>query len=146
MRQIGLVISISGDTAVVRFQRSAACGKCKACFQLGSDEADMEIENTIGTKAGDRVVVEMHGNTMLKASLIMYGIPVLALVAGVAAGSAMGDSYAFLGGILFAAGAFFIIRAFEPKFSRMNEFKPRMLGLADTDEGGEEDGGDSCNR
>ena len=129
MKQSGKVISISKDlkTVTVRFKRTDACGKCHACFTFSSDEADIELENTVGASVGDEVTIQLHSNSVLKASLIMYGIPLIALIIGTLLGSLKSDMFAFLGGVLFAGGSFFIIRAFEPKFSRMNSFKPRII-------------------
>ncbi len=144
MRQTGKVIELKGKKAVVRFMRSDACGHCNACFRLGSNEADIDIENALKAKVGDVVGIEMHGKSVLKASLILYGVPLIALLAGAFIGSRLGDLYSALGGVLFAAGAFFILRALEPRFSRMTEFKPRMVEIMEqteqTTEGGKNDG------
>lgn len=43
----GKVLALKGELAVVRFVRSDACGHCNACFHLGSNEADLEIQNTL---------------------------------------------------------------------------------------------------
>ena len=129
MRQTGKVIELKGKKAVVRFVRSDACGHCNACFRLGSNEADIEIDNTLKAKLDDVVGIEMHGKSVLKASLLLYGLPLVALLVGAFIGSFKGDLYSALAGLLFVAGAFFILRAFEPKFSRMTEFKPRMVEI-----------------
>ena len=139
MRQTGIVLELKDSMAVVRFCRSDACGHCNACFRLGTNEADIEIENRVNAKVGDTVVIELHGGSMFKASAIMYGVPLIGLVAGVAAGSTIGDMYAAAGGILLCAAAFFIIRAFEPKFRSMSEFKPRMIAIVEPKEEKEEE-------
>ena len=147
MRQTGKVIETKGKKAVVRFVRSDACGHCNACFRLGSNEADIDIDNALNAQIGDLVGIEMHAKSVLKASLILYGVPLVALLVGAFIGSLQGDVYAALGGVLFAAGAFFILRALEPKFSRMTEFKPRMVEIIEqteeperANEGGENNG------
>lgn len=145
MRQTGKVIELKGKKAVVRFLRSDACGHCNACFRLGSNEADIDIDNVLGAKIGDVVGIEMHAKSVLKASLLLYGVPLVGLLVGAYLGSLRGDLYAALGGVLFAAGAFFILRALEPKFSRMTEFKPRMVEIIGQQEQNEEitEGGNS---
>ncbi len=134
MRQTGTVMLDKGETVMVRFQRSGACGRCNACFSLGGSEADIEIENALRAKVGDRVVIRLHGGSVFRASLIVYGVPLLGLVAGAALGSILGDLYSALAAVLFAAGAFFILRALEPRFSRMREFKPRMVEILEATE------------
>ena len=140
MRQTGKVLELRGKKAVVRFIRSDACGHCNACFTFGSKEADIEIDNILSAEPGETVVIELHGKSVFKASVIVYGVPLVCLLAGAALGSVLGDLYAALGGVLFAAGSFFILRALEPRFSRMNEFKPRMIEIVEPTEEPKEGG------
>lgn len=130
MEQYGEVIGVEGDTASVRFKRSKACGKCRACFTLGSDEAVIEIENILNAKAGDIVEIQLHANSMVKATLMMYGIPLIGLIIGVTAGSFIGgDAAALISGAGLALIAYLVIHIFEPKLSRKDAFKPRMLSI-----------------
>ena len=125
----GRVISTEGKQAVVRFVRSDACGRCNACFTLNAHEADIEISNTLCAKVGDIVSIELKGGGVVQASLIMYGVPLLGLLIGVAVGSQWGDLYAAVGGILLCGGMYFLLRGLEPRFSRMDKFKPRMIEI-----------------
>lgn len=125
----GKVMSTAEGRVVVRFMRSDACGHCNACFSLGSHEADVELDNPLGARVGDVVSIELKGSGMVRASLIMYGLPLLGLLAGVVVGAQWGDLYAAVGGILLCAGTYFILRGLEPRFARMDQFKPRMLEI-----------------
>jgi len=130
LRQTGRVIELREDNmAVVRFQRSDACGHCNACFTFGSTEADIEIDNLCNAVVGDIVSIELHSGSMFKASAIAYGIPLIGLIAGVMLGSRIGDIYAAVGGILLCGATFFILKGLNPKFARMGEFKPRMIDI-----------------
>ena len=60
LRQTGKVVELKGKLAVVRFQRSDACGHCNACFHFGSNEADIEIDNSCDAGVGDIVAIELH--------------------------------------------------------------------------------------
>ena len=122
-------MEVRGGMATVRFSRTDACGRCNACFTMGKKEAEVEIANTLAARAGDWVRIELHGKNVFLASLLMYGIPCAALVLGAVLGSLWGDLYAALGGVLFAAGTFFIFRALEPRLSRTGRFKPRMIEI-----------------
>ena len=126
VRQKGIVVEANGKRATVRFKKTYACGHCNACFRFGSNEADIEMDNTLGAKKGDEVYIDMHANTVLKASAIVYGIPIIGLILGVAAGSRFGEIYAAIGGV---ALSFLILKKLEPKFAKMNEFKPRMTAF-----------------
>lgn len=134
LRQTGRVVELKGDMAVVRFQRTDACGHCNACFHFGSNEADIEIENTCQAVEGDVVAIQLHSGSMLKASAIAYGVPLIGLVAGAAIGSRIGDIYAAVGGILLCGAAFFVLKGLNPRFARMGEFKPQMIDVVGHEE------------
>ena len=55
VRQKGIVVEANGKRATVRFKKTDACGHCNACFRFGSNEADIEMDNTLGAKKGDEV-------------------------------------------------------------------------------------------
>ena len=131
LKSVGTVAALNGKSATVEFTRSKACGDCHACVSFGGNMARTEIENTLGAKVGDRVVIRLHSGSVFAASFIMYGIPLLALVAGVLLGSLISDVFAAVIGIAAAVLALIGIRLFEPKFKRMGKFEPRMIALAD---------------
>lgn len=138
MEQYGEVIGVENDIATVRFNRSKACGKCRACFTLGSEEALIEIENTLNARTGDIVEIRLHANSMVKATLLMYGIPLMGLIIGVITGSFIGgDAAALICGVGVALIAYLIIHLFEPKLSRKDAFKPHMLSILKDNEGKE---------
>ena len=104
LRQTGKVVQLKGKLAVVRFQRSDACGHCNACFHFGSNEADIEIDNSCGAGVGDIVAIELHSGSMFKASAIAYGIPLIGLMLGVFIGSRISNMFAVIGGVLLCCG------------------------------------------
>mgnify|MGYP002663119947 CR=1 FL=1 len=67
--------------------------------------------------------------TVLKASAIVYGIPIIGLILGVVVGSRFGEIYAAIGGVALSGLSFLILKKLEPKFAKMNEFKPRMTAF-----------------
>ncbi|MBQ1684667.1 MAG: SoxR reducing system RseC family protein [Clostridia bacterium] len=129
LRTVGTVTELNGNKAKVVFTRSKACGDCHACVSFGSDQAETELANTLGAKVGDRVSIELHSGSVFTASLIMYGIPLVALLAGVLIGSFISDLFTAVFGIGAAVIAFLIIRLFEPKFKKMGKFDPRMIEI-----------------
>ncbi len=86
LRTVGTVIAVDGENATVAFKRSKACGDCHACISFGTDQAQTAIRNTLGAAIGDRVAIELHQGSVFKASLILYGLPLVLLLAGVLLG------------------------------------------------------------
>lgn len=90
IEDIGRVVKIDGDRAYVEVERSSACASC------GLQEAEelatggkvvFEAYNMAGANIGDRVRVQVRTGAYTKASLYIYGIPVLFLVIGAIAGA-----------------------------------------------------------
>ncbi|MBF8272778.1 MAG: positive regulator of sigma(E), RseC/MucC [Magnetococcales bacterium] len=84
-----MVVALEGDMAVVVGQRASGCGSCHqdgACatlsFGSGRRAVRLRAENPAGAKVGDRVVLEISERHFLRASFLVYIVPILALFAG----------------------------------------------------------------
>lgn len=87
----GKVISKQGKQVWVSTLRKTACGSCEAknaCGQsalskLLSPEANHVLAiDPIGVEIGDHVVIGIPEDIVLKSSLLMYLLPLLALIVG----------------------------------------------------------------
>ena len=102
----GRVLSIHrNDTpphAVIEVAASIRCARCaagKGCGAgiLGGDEklrrVDALIANNLDVGEGDQVAIELAPNNLLRASFIVYGLPLLGAVGGASGAwlSGMGD-------------------------------------------------------
>lgn len=58
------------------------CGKCATTNSAESKEILVEVDNTIGAKVGDHVEVSMDNMNVLKAAVMAYIIPLIALLVG----------------------------------------------------------------
>lgn len=110
--EVGQIIKTAGGRARVRLPRNDSCRACGLCL-FGSDGSGMilEAENEVGAAAGDRVELEIPRRDPLFAALLLFGLPLLALLAGAGIGYALaGAGAAVLLAALFLAGAFLLIR------------------------------------
>ena len=106
--------------ATVRLEIGEHCGQCAAnvlCRPADGDRRMMDVLDPIGVAVGDRVQVAVPGGAVLKASLLVYGLPLLLLLAGVGIGMfiwpegrPMRDLWSFLLGIGLAAAALPFVR------------------------------------
>ena len=90
IEDIGKVVKIDGDQAYIEVERSSTCAQCG--LQEAEDLATggkvvFEAFNMVKANVGDRVRVQVQTGTYMKASLYIYGIPVLFLVIGAIAGA-----------------------------------------------------------
>ena len=146
MAEKGLVTNIKDNYAVVRLTRQEACAKCRACI-AGMSEQDMfiEAENACNAEIGDWVYVDLRDNGFLNAVLIMYGIPLIGLLAGILIGyfaisPALGfdgntkDIFSFFCGIICTLLAYLWIKLNDKKWKNDKKYRPVAIGVTEPDE------------
>ncbi len=80
MSEAGVVIQEHGGVATVRVSRAKACAHCKVrCVERNGT---IIADNPVGAEVGDKVRLELNSRMVLSASLIAFGLPLLALLVG----------------------------------------------------------------
>lgn len=133
--EIGHVIEVKGDQVRLEMVRNAACDSCHACT-IGTESKTLELSalNLCDAKTGDLVAVKLENKSFLTAVIIIYGIPLIALLVGMAAGIYIGKLYFLPLQELFAIGAglvlmglaFLGIRSQNKKFRR-EKYVPKAV-------------------
>ena len=85
IEDIGKVVKIKGDQAFIEVERSSACAECglqEAEEMTTGGKVVFEAFNMIQAKVGDRVKVQVQTAAYMKATIYVYGIPVLLMVIG----------------------------------------------------------------
>ncbi len=135
MEEIGVVIKTAGRFARVSIEKPK--GICEHCTtgtcQVSKEGPEVEALNPVGAKEGQKVKVVIQPFSYVKGSLIVYGLPVLALILGAIAGKEFAlsslkthdpDSMS----ALFAFGAFavsfLIVKVWSSKADKKLEYKP----------------------
>lgn len=93
MTKDALVTKLLPDnTAEVTVIRMTACGgSCGSCEACKCDsEVKVVAANPLGAKPGQKVVVESRTADIFGAALLVYILPIVLLLAGYIAGTAMG--------------------------------------------------------
>lgn len=109
MDGVGFVKAIDGDFMELEFRRISGCGGgCKTCSSHCDVPAHtVKLKNNINAKVGDFVEVEAQTKKILKYALVVYIIPLIFLVSGVALGvnyfKAIGNESYELFGMLIGA-------------------------------------------
>ena len=136
MTNIGIVKSVEGNMAKVFV--GAAHGCCETC-QTASCEIsttrghETEAINLVQAKVGQKVRIDMKALKFLKGVLVLYALPIVALLTGTILGRAYLPAY-FRGtspDVLSAAGGSFLFlislltaRFFPRKMEKKTEDKP----------------------
>ena len=127
MGEIGQVEERDGEFIKVRMPRQKACEKCRACAtSLQGEFMQMRAQNACDADIGDWVSIDLDRGFFLRAVLIMYGAPMLTLLAGfwlgVNAAEALSlplsEPIGFVSGITLAALTYFGISKFQAGIDR----------------------------
>lgn len=123
---IGLVVGLNGNMAQIRFLRGKQCANCGACLTAGDSEMEIVLENLLGAKIGDRVVVDLPPKRVVQASLLAYAVPLALLIAGVFLGSRVSDWFGLVLGVAACGIAYGILRLVDRRNRKRHSFQPRM--------------------
>jgi sigma-E factor negative regulatory protein RseC len=135
----GVVAEVEGDTAKVAILKKSACESCAAsgvCHP--GDQEFMEAANPLGAKKGQRVKVVVAPQMYLKASIILYGIPMVVFVTAAILGKnlalkfgaeADSDLWAFIAGMTCLFVSFIFIRAYSKKVEKTQKYKPVIVEI-----------------
>jgi len=137
---IAQVVAVEGDTAWLVPEPGSSCGGCSSAAACGSkgigtvasrlETRRFQLVNDVGLSVGERVVVGIRENALLRASITAYVIPLATLlIAGVLAqwiaGSDAITMAAMLAGLVFGlwlarvrAGHLMVRGELAPRFIR----------------------------
>ncbi len=92
LNEEGIVVAVTEGVprrARVMMVAGEACSSCAANSLCKPDDAErrtLEAADPVGVVPGDRVMISVAGGAVLKASFLVYGLPLLMLLVGVAGG------------------------------------------------------------
>ena len=140
IKEQAIVIQTRENCVEIQMQRQSACNHCdlsRGCGTgaigrlLGHRSKPLIIETSLPLKIGDRVVLGMPDSSFLRASLLIYGLPLFALVFSAMLGQLLFSGseglvlvFALAG---FVSGLVFSAKRAKSRFSA--EFCPRILQI-----------------
>jgi positive regulator of sigma E activity len=102
------------------------------------DQEYLEAANPLNAVKGQKVKVVIAPQMYLKASLILYGIPMAALIAGAIiaknlttpyVGEERSDLWAFIAGMGCTVISFLFIRSYNKKVEKTQKYKPVIVEI-----------------
>ncbi|HEX9021754.1 MAG TPA: SoxR reducing system RseC family protein [Nitrospirota bacterium] len=135
----GIVAEIEGDVAKVSILKKSACEQCAASGVCHPGDTElMEAVNPLGAKKGQKVKVVVAPQMYLKASIILYGVPMAVFIAAAILGKnlavkfgaeANSDLWAFVAGAVSLVVSFFFIRLYNKKVEKTQQYKPVIVEI-----------------
>jgi len=136
----GIVTKIDSTTAWVKTKKTHACEACAArssCNVMGGGK-EMEVEaiNYAGAKVGEKVVISFETSPLLKATFMLYVLPVLFLMAGAFIGNKMAPFFNFdasalsvITGFLFFGLIVIFVKSKGNKLAKKDEYRPKVIKI-----------------
>ena len=115
----GIVIELSGKTAMVKVSKHGECKDCGAC--PGSEAVIVTVLNKKGARIGQRVSFEVKESNALKAAFIVFVLPLIVTFIGILAGGKIAadlNGNIMIGKILCGAAAFILAAVFIKYFDK----------------------------
>lgn len=135
--ETGKVVALANDRAWVQTIRTSACQSCSAraaCGQRalarvsGGRANQILVANAVGARVGDEVVIGIDEQSLLAASLAVYGGPLLLMILASIAGYRWfggTDGSAILGALVGLGSGFWWVRIWQR--NRGDRYEPRLL-------------------
>jgi len=133
MTQEIVVVTELGDGGVwVEGVQKSACNSCNARSGCGQHSLSklgrpmrLWVEGGEHLKVGQEVILSMPTSGLAISALLLYGLPLLALIAGASIGQSFGDLYAALAGLAGLSGGFFLARIISAHYQ--DRWQPKLL-------------------
>src|SRR4030042_6648490 len=85
----GIVISVMGSDVEVELSGNENCNECSArlfCKPKTDKSNVLKLKDVLDVKAGDVVRIAIKGSALFNATVVLYGLPLILLLAGLLIG------------------------------------------------------------
>ncbi|MEN8264256.1 MAG: SoxR reducing system RseC family protein [Nitrospirota bacterium] len=134
MNETGIVTNINGTMAIVKVsKRNSCCESCeKEICDISEDGIETEAINMAGAKIGQKVKLVMKSYTFVKGAILIYIVPILALIAGSILGKTYlpgyftgtdSDLLAAIGGFLLFFASLIVVKLILSRMEKKTESK-----------------------
>ena len=134
MIRSGTVVEKEGTALGIVFERPAACANCSGCFNKHCSRVQIIGEAEIG----DTVEVEMPDANLVKASALMYIIPVCTFLLGLGIGylvyqrggiALAEDLFYAICGVIACALGLFTVWLIDKKLGQKHRLQPKIIAV-----------------
>ena len=104
----GRVVAVEAGLAWVESERTGGCGSCASKGACGSQlfgealtpppSSLILAQDPLGVHVGDKVLLGIAEEGVLRAALLMYGLPIAGLLLGLIVAQPLGDGWAMIAG------------------------------------------------
>jgi sigma-E factor negative regulatory protein RseC len=143
VKEIGCVVSVKDDAAVVAMPMSGACEKCGMCMMSGDGREVMLLaKNQAGAGDGDTVEIEISAGRVVASAFLIYMVPVVMTIVGFLIGNAFTrgaeDSVLpIVMAIVFLVGSFIVVGLYDLRLRRSERREATVIRVLTEEEAAE---------
>jgi sigma-E factor negative regulatory protein RseC len=135
--ETGRVAKIEAGKTFVEIEKGTDCVKCHVgCVcDFGKKVVLVEAEDPVGVQKNQMVQLSVSEDSSLRAAVVVYGIPLLAIIIGVLVGEYLGEKFgsATLFEILGVFGglglSLLVIKQYDKKFKQNRNRQPVIMKI-----------------
>lgn len=134
----GIVKESKDGLATIVISDSENCKECTAklyCKPGNSNERSLTVKDNLGVITGDRVRISINGSQILRVSFLIYGIPLILMLAGLFVGMEFFQIHKELFSTIFAVGLvaiyIVILRFINRKINYSLQSHPEIVFVSD---------------
>lgn len=136
----GIVTILQGDKARVRVTSrvEGGCASCAArhnCHPGGGSGREITVLNDYGASVADRVTFEAEPGKVIISAVLVWVLPIIAMIVGYLAGERFGAGIIpIAASLLFLVGSYLLLRIIDRAVSGGRTFYPRITAILDPDD------------
>lgn len=134
--ETAVVSSVDGDFVFLETQNSASCSNCSSKSGCGSVSSiftfkpknKLRVNNTLGLKKGDSVIVALASDKLLIATVLMYLSPLILLFTfSLIAKLLIGETASILAGLCGLFVGLLWVKRFTQQSAIAKQFEPKLV-------------------
>jgi sigma-E factor negative regulatory protein RseC len=133
------IVRVDGETVLMEPDQLSSCGGCQSAATCGAKTGPRKrlnkrfvLANDFGGQLGDRVVVGIAEDALVRASLTAYGLPLVAMIGAGLVGQNLigGDAAAAVSAVVGLGVGMVAARVHAQRLTARGELSPRFLRFA----------------
>ncbi|MBN2017302.1 MAG: SoxR reducing system RseC family protein [Candidatus Cloacimonetes bacterium] len=132
---VGKVVDIQKENAIIEFSRSEACNTCKLkafCFHKEGDVTKLTIKNDLGAKIGDDIQFEINPQMRILSSFLVFILPIIFLIGSYflfKSAFGISENLSILLSIVSVAVAFVVVKLIDNQIKKKALIQPKMVAI-----------------
>jgi positive regulator of sigma E activity len=132
MKELGLVIKTEKGRATVKVDKKDECSRCGLClFPKNATSVEFSVNNGVGAKEGDTVMIETKENSKLLGTLLAFLVPLIliAIAAVITLTIIKEEIYMLIISAVSIAIWYAILPSIDKRLKKSNAFAPDIIQI-----------------